>query len=151
MPMPTPSSGRDSRRSSKSGNTASDAQPVGKAEHRREKSSQYHAASQSARRGSLRPAEQSSGGASARPGLQSRTYSAPSMDGRADAASGPATGKKEVGDARGGVEAQGLRSTWREGLAQNTGVAVEAGQDEDEVAGAVGAIRQFRPFQSPEV
>ena len=25
------------------------------------------------------------------------------------------------------------------------------GQDEDEVAGAVGAVRQYQPFQSPEV
>lgn len=25
------------------------------------------------------------------------------------------------------------------------------GQDEDEVAGVVGAVRQYEPFQSPEV
>ncbi|GAB7360457.1 hypothetical protein MBLNU230_g8411t1 [Neophaeotheca triangularis] len=144
--MPTTSSGRDSRRSSKSGNTAGDARPAQKG-HRRENSSQYHATSQSARRGSLKPAEPSSGGAPARPGLQIRTYSAPLIEGRTRVASGPATGN-------GSDEARGeerLDSSERQEFAQGTGAAVEGGQDEDEVAGAVGAIRQFRPFRSPEV
>lgn len=29
--------------------------------------------------------------------------------------------------------------------------AVEGGQDEDEVAGVVGAIKHFEPFQKPQV
>jgi len=32
-----------------------------------------------------------------------------------------------------------------------TGAAAEAGQDEDEVTGVVGAMRQYEPFRSPQV
>jgi hypothetical protein len=39
----------------------------------------------------------------------------------------------------------------QEFVAQAGTGAAEAGQDEDEVAGVVGAVRQYEPFRSPQV
>ena len=130
--MPTPSSGRESKRSSKSSAGANEAY---KSSDRREKSksSQVYVGQ---RRGS-RQAESELANASARPPLKGRTNSAPLIDAR-----GADTGSRHnVEDGR-----QTGSSTPRAGPR-----GYQDAQDEDEVAGVVGAVRHFQPFQSPEV
>ena len=134
--MPTPSSGRESRRGSKSSATPSDAQ---KSSDRREKakSSQVY----DGRRRPSRQAESSLSGAPARPPLKGRTNSAPLID----------RGGAEVG-ARHGND-YGVQSGHSSNASTNPRAAsrhVDA-QDEDEVAGVVGAVRTYQPFKSFEV
>ena len=132
--MPTSNSGRESRRSSKSGPSGNEAN---KSSERREKakSSQIY---DGKRRGS-KQAESTLGSVPERPGLKGRTNSAPLVEARitqpgswdtledgpqtSKSSSAPKIGAGGVGDA----------------------------QDEDEVAGVVGAVRRFQPFHSPEV
>lgn len=130
--MPTPGSGRESRRSSKSGASGSEAY---KSSERREKakSSQVY---DSRRRGS-KQAESGLGSVSERPQLKGRTNSAPLIEARVR---------------------QGVRDgeqTGDEGKGSSTPRATyggdEDGRDEDEVAGVVGAVRNLQPFQTPEV
>ena len=135
--MPTSSSGRESRRSSKSGSTGKD---VYKSSERKEKSksSQIY---DGQRRGS-RQAESGLGSASARPQLKGRTNSAPFIDGRSSEPSRRQdVGKREQRD----FDRQ-ASATARVGPR-----TAQDAQDEDEVAGVVGAVRHFQPFQSPEV
>lgn len=78
------------------------------------------------------------GGASAgpRPSLGTRTSSAPLVERRRG--SGYAAGMQRLPPSQEHVDQAG------------TG-AVEPGQDEDEAAGVVGAMRQYEPFRSPQV
>lgn len=71
-----------------------------------------------------------------RPKLGTRTSSAPLVERR-----------------RGSGYAAGLQRLppSQEHVAQAGTGAVEEGQDEDEVAGVVGAVRQYEPFRSPQV
>ena len=134
--MPTPSPGRDSRRGSKqSGQSGNDAY---KSTDRREKakSSQVY----DGRRRASKQAESSGSSVPQRPGLKSRTNSAPLVETR-DGQSG--VHKVDVDGEKPRVGGKSS-STPRIG-------AVETAQDEDEVAGVVGAVRKFQPFQSPEV
>ncbi|KAK3681546.1 hypothetical protein LTR37_020854 [Vermiconidia calcicola] len=129
--MPTPSSGRDSRRSSKSGPSGNDAY---KSSERKEKakSSQVY---DSRRRGS-KQVESGLGSVDERPKLKGRTSSAPLIEPQRHA----------VGDGEQTPPHSTGSSTPRA-----TQGGVEAAQDEDEVAGVVGAIKHYQPFQSPEV
>jgi hypothetical protein len=125
--MPTPSSGR---RSSKSGPSGNDAY---KSSERREKakSSQVY---ESARRGSK---QSELGSVAERPKIKSRTNSAPLIEprGRYEARA------SQTGNVRG-----------KENAARGeVGVGAGDAQDEDEVAGVVGAVKHFSPFQNPEV
>ncbi|KAK5119278.1 hypothetical protein LTR85_007634 [Meristemomyces frigidus] len=136
--MPTTSSGRDSRRGSKSGVSTNDAV---KSPERREKgkSSQSHStAYNNARRGSVQP---NLGSVPERPRLQTRTHSAPSVEVRKGASSQPI----------GRIKDADQDTAARDFAPQAGGGAMADGQDEDEVAGVVGAVRQYQPFQSPEV
>lgn len=136
--MPSSNSGRDSRRSSKSGPSGNEAY---KSSDRREKakSSQVYPSS---RRGS-RQAESTLGSVPERPSVKGRTYSAPLVDrvgepGRRDELhDGEQTRKESKSSSAPRVDAGG--------------VGVEDAQDEDEVAGVVGAVKRFQPFQNPEV
>lgn len=130
--MPTPSSGRESKRSSKSSAGANEAYR-GSERREKSKSSQVYEAQ---RRGS-KQAESGLVGASARPQVKGRTNSAPLIDARgADTAS-----RQNVEDGK-----QTGSSTPRAGRSD-----LQDAQDEDEVAGVVGAVRHFQPFQSSEV
>ena len=139
--MPTPSSGRDSRRGSKA-NAAQTAgeNGYGSADRREKaKSGQYAAG---ARRASLKPEELNGrGGATGlrRPGM-SRGNSAPIIE--RSRGTGYATGVQEQDE---GEQADNARQT-------DAGAgAAASGQDEDEVAGVVGAVKQYAPFQNPEL
>ena len=134
--MPTPSSGRESRRGSKSSVTPSEAQ---KSSDRREKakSSQIY----DSRRRPSRQAESSFSSASARPQLKGRTNSAPLIDrGGADQS------------ARHGNE-YGVQTGHSSNASTTPRVSsrVVDAQDEDEVAGVVGAVKNYQPFKSFEV
>ena len=52
---------------------------------------------------------------------------------------------------RGSGYAAGLQRLPPSQIAQAGTGAAEAGQDEDEVTGVVGAMRQYEPFRSPQV
>ncbi|KAK6396086.1 hypothetical protein LTR65_010196 [Meristemomyces frigidus] len=135
--MPTTASGRDPRRSSNSGPSGHDAI---KSLERREKgksSQSYSTAYNNARRGSVQP---SLGSVPERPLLKARTHSAPVVEARAAGAAQPTA---IIEDAYQHTEARHLAP-------QAGGGAMADGQDEDEVAGVVGAVRQYQPFQSPE-
>ncbi|EMC95338.1 hypothetical protein BAUCODRAFT_578020 [Baudoinia panamericana UAMH 10762] len=145
--MPNPSSGgRDSRRSSKSGPSSQEAY---RNSERREKAKStqsytgtaYGAAA--ARRGSVQPNADGSASLSSvpeRPRLKARTHSAPLVE------THPAV--RDGGDS----PQQATEAEDRDyAVAQATLNALIDGQDEDEVAGAVGTVRQYQPFQSPEV
>ncbi|KAK5175027.1 uncharacterized protein LTR77_000163 [Saxophila tyrrhenica] len=134
--MPPPSS---SRRSSKSGPSSSsnDAQhnssskSSGSERREKAKSSQY----EGTRRGSRQV--EGSGGLGVvregeRPGMKGRTNSAPTIESGGRNGGG---GGKGVSDARRG----------------EAGAGAEDARDEDEVAGVVGAVKRFQPFQNPEI
>ena len=133
--MPTPSSGRDSRRSSKSGPSGNDAHKSSNSDRREKtKSAQVY---DDRRRGS-RQTESGLGSVSERPQLTSRTNSAPLLEPGA-----------RYGGAR-GEQTSSARTTASSTSKVGSEDAGDA-QDEDEVAGVVGAVRHFQPFQNPEV
>ncbi|KAK5736918.1 hypothetical protein LTR17_007062 [Elasticomyces elasticus] len=159
--MPTSGlGGRDSRRSSKSGPSgdakgterrSSKSGPSGngtdayKTSERKEKaksSQSYTAAYSAARRGSVQPNQTGLGTLPERPPLKTR-HSAPYVETRAASTL-----------QNGHVQDVEEDETEAKDFAQPAGADVMAdGQDEDEVAGAVGAVRQqqYQPFQNPEV
>lgn len=126
--MPAPTSGRDSRRGSRSGG-----EPGFKNAERREKAKSSQAYSQyteTAGKGS------EGGAATRRPQLGTRTTSAPLVERRRG--SGYAAGLQHIPQSQ-------------DYAAQTGSGAAEGGQDEDEVAGVVGTVRQYEPFRSPQV
>ncbi|KAK0840030.1 hypothetical protein LTR03_010822, partial [Friedmanniomyces endolithicus] len=131
------------RRSSKSGPTGNDALKSLPSERREKtKSSQsYTAAYSAARRGSVQPYQEGGLGAlPERPRLKTRTHSAPVVDRAA----------QQNGQAHDPVPAQS-EPEGRDFAQPASPGAMADGQDEDEVAGAVGAVRQYQHFQNPEV
>ena len=139
--MPTPSSGRDSRRSSKSGTSGREAQKSSNEGKEKAKSSQIYDAH---RRGS-RQAESALRIVEERP-AKGRTNSAPLIEPRiaeSDGRNGAQDKERSVPKNK----TSSSSSVPRAGAASNT-------QDDDEkagVAGRVGAVRHFQPFQTPEV
>lgn len=129
--MPTQSSGRESRRSSRSGPTSDEAYKSGE---RREKakSSQIY----DSRRRSSRQTEGGLSSVSERPKLGGRTNSAPLIEGR------HGQNREQTGN-------RSKESSSTPPPLNDDGV--QDARDEDEVAGVVGAIRHFQPFQNPEV
>ena len=156
--MPTHSSGgRESRRSSKSGPSGSDAY---KSSERKEKtkSSQSYTSSphNGARRGSVQPDPPRRGSVQPelssvpeRPRLKSRTHSAPLVDQRKDP--GGAQRVAVVDKSQHASPPHHEEVEEHDFAGSAAGGAMSDGQDEDEVAGAVGAVRQYQPFQNPEV
>lgn len=134
--MPTPSSGRESRRASKSSATPSEAQ---KSSDRREKakSGQIY----DSRRRPSRQAESSLSSASARPQLKGRTNSAPLID----------RGAVEPGALHGNEYGGQTGPSSNASTTPRVGSRVVDAQDEDEVAGVVGAVKNYQPFKSFEV
>ncbi|TKA39847.1 hypothetical protein B0A54_10197 [Friedmanniomyces endolithicus] len=131
------------RRSSKSGPTGTDALKSLPSERREKtKSSQsYTAAYSAARRGSAQPYQEGGLGAlPERPRLKTRTHSAPVVDRAA----------QQNGQAHDPVPAQS-EPEGRDFAQPASPGAMADGQDEDEVAGAVGAVRQYQHFQNSEV
>ncbi|KAK0981364.1 hypothetical protein LTR91_011945 [Friedmanniomyces endolithicus] len=131
------------RRSSKSGPTGTDALKSLPSERREKtKSSQsYTAAYSAARRGSVQPYQEGGLGAlPERPRLKTRTHSAPVVDRAA----------QQNGQAHDPVPAQS-EPEGRDFAQPASLGAMADGQDEDEVAGAVGAVRQYQHFQNSEV
>ena len=134
--MPAPTSGRDSRRGSRS---AGDSGFQNTDRREKAKSSQTYAqytggagpGGEGGPAGVVSPQS-----AVRRPQLGGRTSSAPLVERRLG--SGHAAGLQRL--------PQG-----QEHVAQAGTGAAEAGQDEDEVAGVVGAMRQYEPFRSPQV
>ena len=131
--MPTSSSGRESRRSSKSGESTGY-----KSSDRREKakSSQVYDTS----RRPSRQAESGLGIVVERPGLKQRTNSAPVVE----------TLANKQGKTDGDVDGEQVHKE-ESSASTPRATRVEDGRDEDEVAGVVGAISNFQPFQAPEV
>ncbi|KAI7006312.1 ras GEF, partial [Hortaea werneckii] len=142
--MPTSTAAPEARRSSRSGPSAG--HENNKAYERREKSksSQYHGARDpGSRRGSVQPTHQAGGFAestAARPRLKDRHNSAPIVEGRQYSARDKGQDGEESQD-------EGTDAEETDAAQPATGGAM----DEDEVAGVVGAVRQYQPFQSPEV
>ena len=130
--MPTPSSGR---RSSKSGPSGSEAS---KSSERREKAKSSQAYD-TQRRGS-RQAESTLGSVSEPPRLNGRTHSAPLVD-----RAGKAQRRDDLQDG------EQMRKQSKSSSTPRAGAGAGDAQDEDEVAGVVGAVKRFQPFQSPEV
>lgn len=136
--MPTPSSGRDSsRRSSKSGPSGNDAYKRNGSDRREKaKSSQVYEGSK--RRGSRQAESGLDSVNEQRPGLKSRTNSAPLLEPQS---------RYDVAAARGQTSVRATAPSTPVASGEDVGTA----QDEDEVAGVVGAVRHFQPFQNPEV
>lgn len=131
--MPTPNA--SSRRSSKSGGTGAGlgTDDAYKSSERREKakSSQYDGRRRGSRQVEGNAAEE-------RPRLKSRTNSAPLVDARLG---GQADGEQT---SKGAGGRRGQQS-------KVEGVISEDAQDSDEEAGVVGAVKDLKPFRSPEV
>ena len=135
--MPTSSSGRESRRNSKPNATANGS--VKSSGDRRQK-----AQSTEVYTGRRRPSQQADNGTQVyqqRPEVKTRTNSAPLVQ---------------------TINEPGLRNGLEKGDKISNSVldlqqrvadvnAVAPGQDEDEVAGVVGTVKHFEPFQSPRV
>lgn len=128
------------------------------AAERREKAKStqsYSAAYSASRRGSVQPEQgRGLGSLPERPKLKSRTNSAPNVQTKRRGSQQATHPQQQGAD---GVGADGIAETEddededeEEGKARQT-AGMADGQDEDEVAGAVGAVRQYQPFQSPEV
>ena len=129
--MPTPSSGRDSRRGSRANAVQAAAESGYASTDRREKakSSQIY---DGRRRGSKQVEVEE------RPRLKSRTNSAPLVDAR--------LGGRDDGEQTSKGARKGQAS------APQVGEAIgEDAQDSDEEAGVVGAVKDLKPFRSPEV
>ena len=135
--MPTPTA--SSRRSSRSGGGQQSSSSTGdayKSSERREKakSSQIYVG---LRRGSRQVETIAT---EERPRLKSRTNSAPLVDARLGGQEdGERTSKGGGGGGRRGQQSQ------------VGGVISEDAQDSDEEAGVVGAVKDLKPFRSPEV
>ena len=130
--MPTSTSGRDSKRSSRTSTTEANKSSTS---DRRAK-----AQSQQIYKQGRRPSQQVEDGlkvSAERPGVKSRTNSAPLVQTAVDAKRS-STGQKST-------RAQ------QDGPATTAKKAGEHAQDEDEVAGVVGAIRHFQPFRKDGV
>lgn len=126
---PTASSRRSSKSGGQSGGASNgDAHTSSSERREKAKSSQYDGQ----RRGS-RQVE-----AEERQRLKSRTNSAPLVDAR-------------LGGGREGEQQTKGRRKGGAATPQIGGVISEDAQDEDEVAGVVGAVRDLKPFRSPEV
>lgn len=136
--MPTSTSGRDSRRSSKSGPSSNDAVKSSERREKAKSSQSYSTAYINARRESV---QRNLGSVPERPRVKSRTRSAPSIEPRKP---GAAQLTASIEDADQDTEGRSITP-------QSGGGAMADGQDEDEVAGVVGAVRQYQPFQSLEV
>lgn len=137
--MPGTHSNRESRRSSKSSlpsNSKEDAEKRSERRREKAKSSQIY---ESSRRGS-KQAESGLGSLSERPKLKGRTNSTPVVSRVAEP--GHRDGTEEREQTREGRS----RQTSQAGLETHAGA-----QDEDEVAGVVGTVKKFQPFQNPEV
>lgn len=93
-----------------------------------------------ARRESVQPSLDGLQTVPERPRLKNRTNSAPLVETRRTAL-----------DQHGGPKEGSGHGAAETAAKSPTGAAVVDGQDEDEVAGVVGAVRQYQPFQSPEV
>ena len=135
--MPTPSSGRESRRGSKSNAAANEAYKSSSDRREKAKSSQIY----DSRRRPSRQAESALGSASARPQLKGRTNSAPLVDRVAEYGSRQTD---RYGDQT--AVSSTASTTPRVGT-----YADRDAQDEDEVAGVVGAFKTYQPFKSFEV
>lgn len=142
--MPTSGSGRDARRSSKSGSSGDDAQRSSERREKAKSSQTYSAAYSNSRRGSVQPTSQEGlGSVPERPRVKTRTNSAPLIEVR------KAGGELSEDQDEDAAEQEEIEA--RDFAAPAGGGAMADGQDEDEVAGVVGALRQYHPFQSPEV
>lgn len=119
---------------------------MGSERSEKSKSSQsYTQYSGAARRSSLRPEESSVGGTAAqRPHLGNRANSLPL--GESVRGTEAASGVQERGQTYAGIPrvASGHQPQAGPG-------AGSFAQDEDEVAGVTGAVRQYEPFRSPDV
>lgn len=93
-----------------------------------------------ARRESVQPSLDGLQTVPERPRLKNRTNSAPLVETRRTAL-----------DQHGGPKEGSGHGAAETAAKSPTGAAVVDGQDEDEVAGVVGAVRQYQPFQSPEI
>lgn len=135
--MPKPGSGPESRRSSKSGLSSNEVHKSSSDRKLKAKSNQFF----DERRRPSQQAESALKISTEHPRLKSRTNSAPLVQtinepGRRDALE---NGEKP-------------HNTDLESVNRNVEVdVVEDGQDEDEVAGVVGAVKRFQPFQNSEV
>jgi len=131
--MPTSTPGRDSKRSSRTSTTEANKSSTS---DRRAK-----AQSQQIYKQGRRPSQQVEDGlkvSAERPGVKSRTNSAPLVQTAADAKRS-STGQKST-------------RSQQDGPATTAKKAVGGqAQDEDEVAGVVGAIRHFQPFRKDGV
>ena len=144
--MPTQAVGRESRRSSKSGPSGIDAQRSLDRREKAKSSQSYVAPYTGTRRGSVQPNQD--GGLeklAERPRMKTRTNSAPLVV-AARKGSVVSTLQSQEQDVEEPEETDAA-----ELALQTTGGAMAEGQDEDEVAGVVGAVRQYQPFQSAEV
>nr|OQO28265.1 hypothetical protein B0A51_04355 [Rachicladosporium sp. CCFEE 5018] len=142
------SSGRDSRRGSRANNVAENSY---KNSERRDKAKSTQYTGSSSRRSSLKPLEagvESTAADLKRPALTSRTNSAPLVERRRGSGyDGGMPGMREEGEDAG----NNARVTGHRPPPVVTTRYSQYGQDEDEVAGVVGAVRQYEPFRSPDL
>lgn len=133
-------SANQSRRSSKSTQSGRDRDSQPPRNDRRQKAQSVQV--ETGRRRPSQQIEKPVRVADERPVVKSRTNSAPLVSRRADDAT-------RQDDSHGGAQSRAQASSAR----ASTAVTVPEldAQDEDEVAGVVGAIRHFQPFQPPEV
>ena len=135
--MPTSSSGRESRRNSKPNVAANGSHKSSSDRRQKTQSTEVYT-------GRRRPSQQADNGiqlSTQRPEAKIRTNSAPLVH----TISEPGL--------RNGLEKTDKISNSELDLRRRVATAnsVEHGQDEDEVAGVVGAIKHFEPFRSPQV
>lgn len=136
--MPTPSAGRESRRGSKSNASANEHYMSSGDRREKSKSSQIY----DSRRRPSRQAESALGSPLARPQLKGRTNSAPLID---RGGTEPGTRYNDLYSDQ--TAASSNASTTPRIRSYGDGDA----QDEDEVAGVVGALKAYQPFKSFEV
>lgn len=146
-----PTTGRESRRSSRSGTSSSDA-PKSERREKAKSSQSYSQAYSASRRASLKP--ELSSIPSERPQYKSRTHSLPLVPIPARSEAGGDYGERNIGGSGGKVDAQMQEDTEEHvstPRASEIGIVLDGGQDDDEVAGAVGVARHYQPFQNAEV
>lgn len=158
---PTTATGREStRRSSKTG--AFDTQRFERRE--KAKSSQSYAGHH-VRRGSRQDsntavssgtaadAADGGGGVAERPRVKARTNSGPPHFNDRGMSKGMVIGQHGEHDAHTSTTAAGLPQQQHQQQARPgaQSAVAEEGEDEDEISGVVGKIRQYQPFQNPEV
>ena len=88
-----------------------------------------------------------SGGVAERPRVKARTNSAPGPP----QSKGVVIGQHGGRDAHTPIVAAGLSQQHPQARPGAQSAVVEEGEDEDEISGVVGKIRQYQPFQNPEV